>query len=66
MISSYLAGIKECSKTDDYLCAYNTAKVNQLNKLEIIGRKAKFIQFILSVSPKFLFKFSIKILWHII
>lgn len=63
---SFLAGIKACSKTEDYLCVYNTAKLNQLNKLEITGRKAKFIQFILTASPKFLFNISIKILCHII
>lgn len=65
-LSSYIAGIKACSKTEDYLFLYNTAKISQLNKLRIIGKKAKLIQLILAVSPKFLFNLSIKILYHTI
>lgn len=64
--SSYLAGIKASSRTDDYLLLYNTVKVNQLNKLKILGRKAKLAQFILATSPKFLFNLSIKVLSHVI
>lgn len=63
---SYLSAIKEAKNKEDYLYIYNIAKVNQFNRLKIIGKKVCFIKLMISIFPKTFFQFLIKKLNYII